>query len=63
MRLGSCFFEVDFIVRKSAIIDLLLSQGADLNAKNNDGQTPLTIQEPDDDAIVALLKERGAGID
>lgn len=46
------------------IIDLLLSKGADLNAKNNDGQTPLTVQEePDDDAIIELLKARGAGMD
>jgi ankyrin repeat protein len=43
------------------IIDLLLSKGADPNAKNDDGQTPLAVQEePDDDAIVELLKARGA---
>ncbi len=43
------------------IIDLLLSKGADLNAKNNDGKTPLSAQEePDDDVIVELLKARAA---
>ncbi len=43
------------------IIDLLLSKGADLNAKNDDGKTPLAAQdEPDDDVIVELFKARGA---
>ena len=43
------------------IIDLLLSNGAELNAKNSKGNTPLAVQEePDDDTIADLLKARGA---
>lgn len=46
-----------------AVIDLLLSFGADLSALNNEGQTPLAAQEePEDDVVIELLRKRGARV-
>lgn len=43
------------------MIDLLLEAGADINARNNEGKTPLGVQdEPEDALIVELLRARGA---
>ncbi len=44
-----------------ALIDLLLAHGADIDAKTDDGATPLSSSlDRKDDVVVALLKERGA---
>src|SRR5690606_29397917 len=43
------------------MMDLLLNAGADINARNEAGQTPLAVQEePEDTLIMELLLARGA---
>ncbi len=47
--------------RGAAVIDLLLAHGADLDASDADGKTPLAAAlERDDDEVAELLRERGA---
>ena len=47
--------------RSEELVNLLLSGGADVNAKAGDGNTPLSLAEKkSDQEMVALLKKLGA---
>jgi ankyrin repeat protein len=47
----------------AAVVDLLLAHGADIEAKNNDGLTPLMwYRKLGIDDMVELLRQRGAGM-
>jgi len=43
------------------VVALLIDKGADVNAKDRDGKTPLSLaQEKGHNEIIELLKKRGA---
>jgi len=43
------------------LVNLLLEKGADPNARNGEGKTPLTFaREKGHDSVVELLRKRGA---
>jgi ankyrin repeat protein len=42
-------------------LDLLISSGGDINARTEEGQTPLDLQAQfDDDLVAELMRARGA---
>ena len=44
------------------VIETLLRHGADINARTDDGKTPLTVAlDRDDDDVVELLRSHGCG--